>query len=224
MKKIIVLLVVMASCFSVNSQIWPFSDKKVQDQANDKLGYVYDYLRSDSIVLKSIMLRDTTMRIGMMHDALGAPLLVILSKVDFDNINEQVEAYAADSAIVGLEFHLTYMDNFSWVTKKELKKINDPYQKKMTKVFNDKVKYILMQKGSRAVNGKRIVNPASPYYGQIIPDFGSIEENIEPTKVVESKKQEIKKDETKKVETPKIEKKSQPVAPPPKKRRNYDTK
>ena len=41
----------------------------------------------------------------------------------------------------------------------------------MTKTFNKKVKYILMQQSAHAVKGKRVTNPQLANYGKIVPNF-----------------------------------------------------
>jgi hypothetical protein len=189
MKKIAILIGFLAFTIGVNAQILKiFREKKVQEQSNDKLGYVFGYLKSDTMIFKSLMLRDTTMKVVMMHDVFGDPLLVLLAGDVFDSTNSQIRQLSVvKDKIIGLEFNLTYLDDFSWQSKKKIRNIDDRYQKAMTKVFNSKVKYCLMQQSSHAVFGKRILDQKSPNYGQIIPDFGA-EVTVDNKQVTTSEK------------------------------------
>lgn len=183
MKKILFFLCFLAFTANVHSQI--FSQKKVQVKANDQLAYVFGYLKSDTMIFKNLILPDPNTKVVMMHDAFGNPLYVLMASDVFDTTNSQISRLSEiKDKIIGLEFNLTYLSAFSWQNRKDIKKIKDPYQKAITKVFNTKVKYCLMQQGSHAVNGKRITDPKSPNYGQIVPDFSTevMATEVAPTK------------------------------------------
>ncbi len=212
MKRIVIFfLCFLAFNITVNAQLGIF-DKKVQDDANDKLAYVFDYLKSDTMLFKNLILPDPNTKVVLMHDAFGRPLYVLITSEVFDSVNSQIAAISQGDQLLGLEFNLTYLSAFSWQKRKDIKKISNRYQKAITKVFNEKVKFCLMQQGSHTVKGVRIIDKNSPLYGQKIPDFtdaGSeavvkksntpVAPPIEKTKVTEKEKvkQEDKKTEKK---------------------------
>lgn len=179
MKKILLFLTCLVFASSANSQL--IGRKKVQLEANDKLAYVYNYLKSDTMIFKNLILPDPNTKVVMMHDAYGDPLYVLMTNEVFDSTNAQIARLSNLGIVYGLEFNLTYLSAFSWQKRKAIKNINNKYQKAITKVFNTKVKYCLMQQGSRPVKGKRILDKDSPNYGQIIPDFSVSTSDVAPS-------------------------------------------
>lgn len=171
MKKIITVLAIALCSKSASAQI--FGQTKIQDEANSKLAYVFRYLVSDTMILKNFMLKDTTMKLCLMSDGLGKPLYALMSREDFNSCNESITTFAKEGILQGVEFNLTYLEEFSWQKRGIINSLKDPYQKKMTKVFNSKVKYLVMQKSAGAVKGKRILDEKNANYGQIVPDFGT---------------------------------------------------
>jgi hypothetical protein len=169
MKKVVLLLCIFAIAMIADAQ--PFKRKITQKEANDKLAYVFGYLKSDTMTFKNMVLPDPNTKVVMMHDVYGNALYVLITSEVFDTTNAQISRLSEREGIYGLEFTLTYLSSFSWQNRKSIRKIDDPYQKAITKVFNTKVKYCLMQQGAQEVRGRRILDPKLSNYGKIVPDF-----------------------------------------------------
>lgn len=171
MKKLIIVLIFI--CIGKYGSAQLFGGKKIQEKANDKLAYAWNYLKSDTLVYKTLMLKDTSLTVAMLHDIKGNPLFAIMPRALIDSTNSSIGSLAShpEYGIMGLEFNISLVEDFSYQKKRDIKNIKDPYQRNMTKTFNKKIKYILMQQSPRAVIGKRITKESDPNYGKIVPDF-----------------------------------------------------
>jgi hypothetical protein len=221
MKRILLMvLIAVMGIHTASAQIFG-KKKKTQEEATDVLAYTFSYLKSDTLRYKTLMLRDTSLTIGMLHDNKGNPMYVIMPRTEIDSINLKIKRMASDPqyGILGLEFNLTYIEDFSYQSMETIKDIKDKYQKNMTKTFNKKIKYILMQQSPRAVRGKRIVDPKDKNYGKVVPDFTA----LPPTEPTLVPKDTLKKSSVEQV--PEKQKESLPTYPPieePSKKSGYE--
>ncbi len=170
MKKYMLLLaIIVVSLPAVSQKIF----EGTQDEANDKLMYATRYLTSDTMLFKSLMIRDTSLSVVLLSDVHANALYAIMPKVLIDSTNKLLAEYASPDQLYCVEFNGTYLKDFSRQKKRKIKNIQDDYQKNMTMTFNSKVKYFIMQRGVHLVKAKRITDENNANFGKIVPDFGT---------------------------------------------------
>ena len=154
MKKIIVIAMVLLYFSPVRAQ-------NFQEEARVSRAYVWDIPQTDSLYTGII---PDTMRVVVMYTANATPIFVLAPIRTYKEIQQSFNEYAGASFIVGFQYTVTYVKDFSWLSPKQIRRLSDD-KRIVAKAFNEKAKYTIMARGPRDVVGTQLAN------GNIIPNF-----------------------------------------------------
>lgn len=156
MKRIIFVLSLTAMVGTVHAQL--FGSSRVQNKASVSRVYLWDKPVTDSITYRGIL--PGSMRVVTMFGADATAYTVLFDSIQFvqaQNYFTDTFMKANSGRIIGYEYVVEYIGRFSWIKKKDLKKLSG-MQKITAAAFNEKEKFTLMAQAPRTVKGRRDKN------------------------------------------------------------------
>lgn len=151
----------------------PFQPKKVQDAAQTIRVYIWDRPVTDNLTYKGI-LPDGMQPVTMFSFDGKTPYYTLPSSSQYLDIQTWFTKLPKnDTLIVGAEYVIAYLDKFSWVKPKKIRKIENPTIKMTVAAFNNSSKYVILSVSPRLVYGVR-----DPSTGNIMLKMAAENKNV----------------------------------------------